>query len=163
MPALITPETLRVASQRQFPDDDPYALWVIEHASDLVLEVVDSAEADTEWDHHSAPRAARRIALRMAVNAIKHPDSAVAEGVGPLSERFLEEAVTWFVLTDQDRIDLESLGEGSASGGLWVQPIADVRRRRTGYFVPDGTNPDDADPIQLPVDDIYAPELLEES
>lgn len=158
---LITHETLRVASQRQFADDDPYATFVIEHASNLVLEVVDSADADANWDPGNAPRAARRIALRLALNAIKHPDSAIAEGVGPLSERFLEEAVTWFVLTDQDRIDLESLGEGSGSGGgLWVQPIGGFARRDPRVFVPDGTNPEDADLMRLPVEDIYAPEYL---
>lgn len=161
MADLITLSTLRTASQRDLPDDSTYAAWVIHQASEVVLEAVDSPIADSEWDASNAPRAARRIALRMAVNAIKHPDSAIAETVGPLSERFLEEAVTWFVLTDQDRIDLGELGGNASSGnGLWVQPIGGFTASDPRVFVPDGTNPETADLIQLPVEDIYAPEYL---
>lgn len=121
---LTIPDLRAWARNSEIADDDPWALIVIEAASDLVRE---TAQQPT-WTRESAPPRARQIASHLAARSYSNPDSIEFEGAtGPIGgDRRAEEFAKSLHLTEAERLELEGMwpaGSTGGGGGLWVQPV----------------------------------------
>lgn len=129
MPTLASITELKVVAQRpDLPNDDEFALKILELASNKVADYCGRPDWETVGTGDSEPpRAARRIALFMAKRTFENPELEVAYGVGPLSGRSLDWAAYGLYLTPPEQEELNALiatsGDDS-TGGLWTIGIS---------------------------------------
>src|SRR5688500_14520093 len=101
MPTLASISELKVVAQRpDLDNEDPFALLILELASNKVTDYCGHPEWEEDGTGDATPpRAARRIALFMAKRTFENPDAEVAYGVGPLSGRSLDWSAYGLYLT----------------------------------------------------------------
>lgn len=114
---------LSIVTRETIAPADPFALWVLDTAS----EIVRSAASQPTWDALTSPPRARQICVHLAARSYTNPDSVTRETVGPLGESRVEALATALHLTETERQELASLAPAAAkqraSGGLYVQPL----------------------------------------
>lgn len=98
------------------------------------------------WTHDDVHPRAKLLADIKAKNFYEHPTGATSETVGPLSERYLDEVVEQFKLSDAEALLLASLvtpgeepdGDGTLDTGLWTLSTTrgplETHQHRTGYL-----------------------------
>lgn len=124
---LLTIAELSIWAQRDIDADDPFANSVIDAASMLVR-----LYGSANWTIESAPPRAKLIATLMARDYFKNPDRITSEGVGPLSERRIDDVARGMVVTDAEKAELAALAAGSpivqpAGGGAELWSITTTR------------------------------------
>ena len=122
---------------------DPFAAEVREKVSDFVRFV--AGQTRETWTTATVPYDARVIILWMAKRTYQNPDQVVQEGLGPLSERRLDEAALGMALTESERETLEGYRPGGAPGsGLYVISTAGPApaTQQAVVFVPDDSYSD---------------------
>lgn len=100
---------------------DPFALMVLERATELVVEAAD-LPATWESDTTLVPSRCRTITLLVAARTYTNPNSLITEGTGPITESKLAKMAAAMELTPDERAELEAIAieNGGDYGGLWV-------------------------------------------
>lgn len=135
---------------------DPFAAEVREKVSAYVRSV--AKQTIETWTLANLPADVKVIVLWMAKRTYQNPDQIVQEGVGPLSERRLDEAAMGMALTESERQTLEDYANsssGGVGGGLYTISIDDTARDSqvpVTVFVPDDSYSDWYLPVFSPGD-----------
>jgi hypothetical protein len=127
MAGLTTVALLEQALRITIPAHDPYAILMIELASNAVRDAADQPGwviGTPGQNQTEAPQAARDVALMVAVRIFTNPRNLERRTAGPLSETFRDIGVYGVDLTDGEKERLEPHISDSRRGsnGLWVQP-----------------------------------------
>lgn len=128
---LTTVEKLRTMLKMPAMDDaDPYALLIIEAASQAVRDYarqlgwVTRESGDTLGTGQvDAPETAQQITLWLAIRAYTNPTNLQRRTAGPISDTYFENGVYGLELTEDEKSRLGDL-RTDGGGGLWVQPLS---------------------------------------
>lgn len=140
---LVTPQDIEAWGQLTPGSlvNDVLAIRICNGVSVLVREA-----GSPDWTAATIPPRAKLIAEIKAKNYYLNPTSLVQEGVGPISERRLDEAVHNMALTEAERATLAELAgaAGTSDTGLWVQPTGrgDALIGQEDVFVTDQSGSD---------------------
>jgi len=116
---LLTVSEMSVWTRQEIDPADAWALTVVAAASDVVR----AAARQPTWTRATAPVRARQIASHLAARTFTNPGSVSSEGLGPISERRVEELSRALHLTEAEQSELERLAPTGARGALWIQPV----------------------------------------
>ncbi len=138
--------TLLRVDEEDVPDTDPYALLILEQASDTVRHaarqpgwVRPQEDGDTPGpDETLVPIIAAKIALWLAYRVYVNPSNLSRRTSGPVTDTFSDNGLVGMELTANELADLVDLRPDSATGGgLWVQPIDTGRDVPTPVYLYD--------------------------
>lgn len=122
--SIISIADLSIVAREAIAADDPFALWIIDAAS----EAVRSTAGQPTWDSLTAPTRARNITAHLAARSYLNFDSVTRENIGPIGSSTAEELAKALHLTNAEREELIGLAGGTqpaGGGGMWVQPLSD--------------------------------------
>lgn len=128
----------------KIPEQDAYALQIIEQASDVVRAAARRLTWGTEVDGQPVtfPTQAKWITLDLAARVYNNPRNLSARDAGPITERYFDTGLVGMELTGSEREQLQEFWPDAGGGnGLWVQPTSSGTRVLPIY-VGDATHPD---------------------
>lgn len=156
MAALITVADLALWANEEIESDDPYAIAIVEGAS---LVVRTRAKQPTWGDvgvvvPDIAILICKMLANRAWTNGVV---GVVADSIGPLSQRLVEDFARGMELTPREAADLDALWPAGTSTGrsFWIQPLDSGPLEAVGYRY-DNSGSDWAIPMIDGTEDGYA-------
>lgn len=107
-------------------DEDPYALFMLAGASDVVRATARQPGwvfEDPEPGQTVAPEIARNVTLWAAMRAYTNPQNLQNRTSGPISHSFRDVGVVGLELRPSEIAFLDEFNPASDSGGLWILPL----------------------------------------